>query len=139
MASEQQWTPVVLRKEMKTKPKSELALHQAKAKGQVEVQAKGPSQQATSQANKLDDAEVGDFKQPTITLEFKLALQKARQAKGLSQADLAKLINQSQKVIQDYESGKAVPLGTIINLLNRKLETVLPKIPKAKKVNLDDN
>lgn len=34
--------------------------------------------------------------------EFKLALQKARQAKGLSQADLAKMINQTQKVIQDY-------------------------------------
>lgn len=66
--------------------------------------------------------------QPTITLEFKLALQKARQAKGLSQADLAKLINQTQKVIQDYESGKAVPLGPIINLLNRKLDTVLPKM-----------
>ena len=70
---------------------------------------------------------------------YRLALQKARQAKGLSQAELGKLINQPQKLIQDYESGKAVPVGQIINLLNRKLETVLPKIPKAKKVNLDDN
>jgi putative transcription factor len=79
------------------------------------------------------------FKPPTITLEFKLALQKARQAKGWSQADLAKAINQTQKLIQDYESGKAVPQGPVINLLNRKLETVLPKIPKPKKVNLDEH
>jgi len=131
MASD--WTPVVLKKEMKAKPKSELALHQAKQKGQVEVQARGPSQAASAAAAKLDNAEVGEYKAPTITLEFKLALQKARQAKGLSQADLAKMINQTQKLIQDYESGKAVPQGPIINLLNRKLETVLPKIPKPKK------
>ena len=57
-----------------------------------------------------------------------IALQKARQAKNLTQGDLAKLINVTQKVIQDYESGKAVPVGNIINLLNRKLETVLPKM-----------
>lgn len=68
---------------------------------------------------------------------FKLALQKARQAKGLSQGDLAKLVNVTQKVIQDYESGKAVPVGNLINLLNRKLETVLPKIPKQPKVKVD--
>ena len=68
---------------------------------------------------------------------FKLALQKARQAKNLTQGDLAKLINVTQKVIQDYESGKAVPIGNIINLLNRKLEVVLPKIPKIKKAKVD--
>jgi len=40
-------------------------------------------------------------------------------------------------VIQDFESGKLVPTGPIINMLNRKLETVLPKIPKIKKAAVD--
>jgi len=31
-------------------------------------------------------------------------------------------------VIQDFECGKLVPTGPIINLLNRKLDTVLPKM-----------
>jgi hypothetical protein len=35
------------------------------------------------------------------------------------------------------QSGKAVPIGNIINLLNRKLEVVLPKLPKVKKVKVD--
>jgi len=70
MASEQQWTPVVLRKEMKTKPKSELALHQAKAKGQVEVQHKAASSSTVMAAHKLDNAEAGDYKQPTVSLEL---------------------------------------------------------------------
>jgi putative transcription factor len=123
-------TPVVLRKQMTTKPKSELALAQAKAKGQVEtVSRAGQPSSSASAAARLDDNEAADFHQEkVITLEFKLALQKARQAKGLTQGDLAKLINVTQKVIQDYESGKAVPIGNIINLLNRKLETVLPKM-----------
>jgi ribosome-binding protein aMBF1 (putative translation factor) len=89
---------------MTSKPKSELALAQAKAKGQVETVARGPSSASSIAASKLDDNEATDFKQEkVITLEFKLALQKARQAKGLSQADLAKLINVTGKVIQDYE------------------------------------
>ncbi len=59
----------MLRKEMKVKPKSELALHQAKAKGQIEVQHRGPSAAAAQQANRIDNAEVGEYKPPTITLE----------------------------------------------------------------------
>ena len=40
-------------------------------------------------------------------------------------------------MIQDFECGKLVPTGPIINLLNRKLDTVLPKIPKIKKAAVD--
>jgi len=134
-----QWTPLVFRKQVKTTPKSAFELAQAVAKGQVKTVMR-PATSTTSNASKLDSFVVGDAKKQTVTLEFKLALSKARQAKGLSQADLAKQINQTAKVIQDYESGKLVPTGMIINLLNRKLGTVLPKIPKPKKIaNLDDH
>jgi len=124
----------VLRKTVTSKPKTEHALATAKAKGQVETVSRSSVATGSGLA-KYDDPDAADkIKRPTVTLEFKLALQKARQAKGWSQADLAKQINQPQKMIQDYESGKAVPQGQTINILNRKLGTVLPKIPKPKKV-----
>jgi len=56
---------------MKVKPKSELALAQAKAKGQVETVHRAPAAAAAQQANKIDNAEVGEYKAQTITLEFK--------------------------------------------------------------------
>jgi len=40
MSSQQDWQPVVLRKDMHKKPQTEHALAQAKAKGQVETQKK---------------------------------------------------------------------------------------------------
>jgi len=45
---------------------------------------------------------------------------------------LAQKINQKPTVINDYESGKAIPLPAIISQLNRALGTTLPKIPKKK-------
>lgn len=123
---------------MTTKPKSELALAQAKAKGQVQTVTRASASSSGASLARLDDPDAADFHQArTTTLEFRHALSKARQAKGLSQGDLAKSINVPQKSIQDFESGKAVPVGNIINQLNRKLETVLPKIPKKKKIDLD--
>lgn len=67
------------------------------------------------------------FHTKRVGVEFKSALQKARQAKGLTQTDLAKLINEKSTVINEYESGKAIPNGQVIQKLNRALGTVLPK------------
>jgi putative transcription factor len=66
-------------------------------------------------------------------VEFKVALQKARQAKGLTQKQLATLINERQSTVTDYESGKAIPNPAVIVKLNRALGVTLPKIPKKKK------
>ena len=68
-----------------------------------------------------------------VTLEFKLALQKARLAKKLTQAQLAQQINVKESTIKEYESGAAIPDGGVISKLNRALGVVLPKIPKKKK------
>ena len=85
-------------------------------------------------AAKLDDNEGDDFRHQHVTHDFKIALMKARQAKGLSQKDLALKLNIKPAVIIDYESGKAIPVGGFIATLNRVLETKLPPIPKKKKV-----
>ncbi|CEP03932.1 HTH cro/C1-type domain-containing protein [Plasmodiophora brassicae] len=86
-----------------------------------------------SNAKKLEE-ETEDFHHKAITQDFKIALLKARQAKNLTQKQLAQLINEKQTVITDYETGRAIPNGQIIAKLNRVLGTILPKIPKKKLV-----
>merc|ERR1719160_66502 len=84
------------------------------------------SSKMVSTAVKLD--EHGDqFKHATVSHEFKLALQQARLAKKMSQQALATGINEKSSVINEYESGKAIPNGQIINKLNRALGVRLPK------------
>jgi putative transcription factor len=51
----------------------------------------------------------------------------ARLAKKMTQAQLAQAINEKPQVIQEYESGKAIPNGAILNKLSRALGTTLSK------------
>lgn len=46
---------------------------------------------------------------------------KARQAKGMTQKDLAIRISEKVGVVNDYESGKAVPNPNIISKMERAL------------------
>ena len=58
---------------------------------------------------------------PTVSLNNSLLIQKARMAKKMSQKDLAQKLNIDSKIIQTYESGKAIP----DNKLMIKLEKIL--------------
>ena len=49
------------------------------------------------------------------------AIQTARQEKELSQKDLAQKVNEKPSVIQDYESGRAIPNPQILGKLERAL------------------
>jgi putative transcription factor len=66
--------------------------------------------------------------------EFRMAMQKARVAASLSQADLAKRINEKQSVVNDYENGRAVPNPQVIVKIERALNCRLPRPPKEKKL-----
>ena len=59
--------------------------------------------------------------------EFRIAMQRARTAAQMSQADLARRINEKQSVVNDYESGRAVPNPNIITKLERALNCRLPR------------
>jgi len=50
------------------------------------------------------------------------AMMEARAAKGLTQKDLAQKINEKPTVIQEYESGKAIPKDAVLAKLERVLE-----------------
>merc|ERR1719265_2713110 len=69
-------------------------------------------------ATKLDENTEAQ-RHDTVSHDFKLALQQARLAKKMTQAALATAINEKGSVINEYESGKAIPNGQIINKLNR--------------------
>ncbi|CAO1615477.1 unnamed protein product [Sympodiomycopsis kandeliae] len=49
------------------------------------------------------------------------AIGQARQAKGMNQKDLGTKINEKPQVIQEYESGKAIPNPQILAKLERAL------------------
>ena len=69
---------------------------------------------------------------PTISVEFKKAMAQARLAKGLKQKDIALKVGVKETVISGYESGKLVPENTIIQKIEKVLQTKLPRIKKPK-------
>lgn len=58
---------------------------------------------------------------PRITIDLRLQIQRARLAKGLTQKQLAGLLNIPLVMIQNYENGKAAPTGTFLARLERVL------------------
>jgi len=81
---------------------------------------------------KLDE-EQDNFRHNEITSDFKMALMQARTAKGWKQKDLAQMIAQPPKIVQEYENGTAIPDGAVINKLNRALGVTLPKVKNVQK------
>jgi ribosome-binding protein aMBF1 (putative translation factor) len=60
-----------------------------------------------------------------VPSELKKQIMAARLAKKLTQAQLAQVINEKPQVIQEYESGKAIPSPQILSKLSRALGTTL--------------
>jgi len=56
-----------------------------------------------------------------VELDLRLRIQKARQAKGWTQKELAQRINEKATVVADYEAGKAIPNSQIISKMERAL------------------
>ena len=51
----------------------------------------------------------------------------------MTQKQLGQAINENPKIVQDYESGKAIPSGQILAKLDKALGTRLPRPGKGKK------
>mmetsp|Transcript_31849 Transcript_31849/g.85050 ORF Transcript_31849/g.85050 Transcript_31849/m.85050 type:complete len:157 (-) Transcript_31849:33-503(-) len=115
----QDWEPVVL---SKSKPTG--------ASGAPAGPKGGVSKQTSAGVDirHLEDDE-GDSRMalPTVSQDLRIALAQARQAKGLSQKDLAAKLMIPAKVIQDYESGKAIPNNGLIAKFERTLGCKLPR------------
>jgi len=136
LITSQDWNPVVFQK---TGPKGKASKSSSevnaarRAGGAVDTDKKfgaGGNQSVhtavPANAKKLDE-NPETFRHATVSHDFKIALQQARTAKKMSQAALATAINEKGSVLNEYESGKAIPNGAIIQKLNRALGVRLPK------------
>ncbi|XP_042451780.1 multiprotein-bridging factor 1b-like [Zingiber officinale] len=130
----QDWEPVVIRKKAPTAAakKDEKAVNAARRSG-AEIETVKKSNAGTNKAassgtslntRKLDD-ETENLSHERVSTELKKNIMQARLAKKLTQAQLAQLINEKPQIIQDYESGKAIPNQQIITKLERVLGTKL--------------
>ncbi|TXG66716.1 hypothetical protein EZV62_007991 [Acer yangbiense] len=144
----QDWEPVVIRKKAPTAAakKDEKFVNAARRSG-AEIETLKKSNAGTNKAassstslntRKLDEdsetlslilpcascksldylEELADDRVPT---ELKKAIMQARMDKKFTQAQLAQMINEKPQIIQEYESGKAIPNQQILTKLERTL------------------
>jgi len=76
---------------------------------------KGPS-------NSLDKTDIDSFKNKKINSDISKKILQNRNSKNLTQKQLAQLINVKPSVINDYESGKAIPNPSILNKLKKIID-----------------
>jgi putative transcription factor len=73
-----------------------------------------------SNARKIDE-ETENFRHKEIGLDVRRAIASGRQAKGITQKDLAQLINEKPQVVNEYESGKAIPNQNVLQKMEKAL------------------
>ncbi|XP_044766461.1 endothelial differentiation-related factor 1 homolog [Coccinella septempunctata] len=106
--------------------KSEQAVNAARRQGvAVDTQLKwgaGSNKQhvATKNTAKLD-RETEELKHETVSLDLGKLIQQGRQAKNMSQKELATKINEKPQIITDYEAGRGIPNNIIIGKIERVL------------------
>lgn len=136
----QDWGEVVLKKKRPTGAdgKSQQAINAALRAGEtvetVKKFAAGTNKAKsapTKDAAKLD-RETEELHHDKIPTELKKRIMNARIEKKLTQAQLGQLINEKPQVIQEYESGKAIPSPAILSKLSRVLGVQLSVKAAAK-------
>ncbi|KAJ8665183.1 hypothetical protein QAD02_006845 [Eretmocerus hayati] len=120
--------PVMLRKRVPkaSAMKSEQAVNAARRQGvSVETQQKwggGANKQHVTTKNTAKlDRETEELKHETVSLDLGKLIQQGRQAKGLSQKDLATKVNEKVQVITEYEAGRGIPNQLVIGKIERAL------------------
>eukprot|EP00002_Diphylleia_rotans_P009076 TRINITY_DN19090_c0_g1_i1.p1 TRINITY_DN19090_c0_g1~~TRINITY_DN19090_c0_g1_i1.p1 ORF type:complete len:133 (+),score=36.00 TRINITY_DN19090_c0_g1_i1:66-464(+) len=126
--SYQDWNTVVLRKPTSNAPKptsEKLATRALQTGAQIETSKKFNGGKNKTHSSDLDskklDEENTELRHQHVSLNLGRSIQQARQAKNMTQKELAVLINEKQSVVNDYESGRAIPNSQIINKMEKAL------------------
>eukprot|EP01038_Epipyxis_sp_PR26KG_P006005 gene6005-8269_t len=132
----QDWTTVVITKTSKQKNvglSNAQAISRGKVSGEIVTEKKHGAAENKSahtstgmNAKKLEDS-TEEFKHETINRNLAQSIAQARLAKKMTQAQLATAINERPQIIQQYESGQAIPNPQILNKLDRALGIHLPR------------
>jgi putative transcription factor len=130
------WTPVTITKTAKQKTagmSSAAAISSMRMTGAVVTEKKvtaGLNKSAHTGAStsmrKLEDSSE-EFKHEKVDAELSKAISQARQLKKMTQKELATAINERPQIIQQYESGAAIPNPQILVKLDRALGVHLPR------------
>jgi len=78
-------------------------------------------QHSASKNTAVLDQETEELHHEKVGLSVSRLIQQGRQAKELSQKELATRINEKPQVVNDYESGRAIPNQQIMAKLERVL------------------
>ncbi|CAH1271525.1 EDF1 [Branchiostoma lanceolatum] len=146
--AEADWDTVTyLRKKAPTakQARSQQAVNAAMRRGEdIETTKKFSAAQNKQHSASKDtaklDRETEELHHEKVTLDLSRLIQQARQDKKMTQKDLATKINEKPQVVNEYESGKAIPNQQVIGKIERALgvklrgkDRGLPLQPKGKK------
>ncbi|KAH9779018.1 multiprotein-bridging factor 1b [Citrus sinensis] len=117
----QDWEPVVIKKKAPNAAtkKDEKVVNAARRAAHAGTN-KAASSSTSLNTRKLDE-DTENLAHDRVPSELKKAIVQARNDKKLTQSQLAQLINEKPQVIQEYESGKAIPNQQILTKLERAL------------------
>jgi len=138
---------VILRKKAPkaSQMKSESAIAQARRQGmEVETEQKwgaGTNKKTGTNLNMAKlDRETEELKHQTVSLDVGKLIQQGRQAKGMTQKDLATKICEKPQIVTEYEAGKGIPNQQVLGKMERALGIKLrgkdkgqPLVPPGKK------
>ena len=130
------WDTVTLTKKKPSKanqPHGDKAVAVAqRSGGAVETQKKyaaGSNKQSggpvVNAAKMMDPDE--EVKLKTVSHDLKMQISQARQAKGLTQKQLAVKINEKQTVVADYEAGRGIVDPKVLSKMSKALGVKLKK------------
>jgi putative transcription factor len=113
----QDWTVITLKKKKKTNKKSQNV-------GGTVTKNTPPNKQNKSNfsASRIEEKMDNDeYHLPSVSHSLQMQIQQARQAKNMTQKDLAQKANISESIVKSYESGKAIPTQADLNKLRKVL------------------
>jgi len=94
--------------------------------------AGGNTQKGTSLNTAKLDQETDELKHKTLDLSVGKLIAQGRQAKGMSQKDLATKICEKPQIVTEYEQGKGLPNQQILAKMERALDIKLRGKDKGK-------
>ena len=123
------WDDVTIIRKRAPKPgqlKSQQAINAAQRQGlEIETSKKFTAaqnkQHSTDKNTAKLDRETEELHHDTVGLDVGRLIQQGRQAKSMTQKDLAQKINEKPQVINEYENGKAIPNQAVLAKLERVL------------------
>jgi len=141
MNSNTDWDTVTYLHKTKHQPgaaKSKQNVNAAMRRGGADVETRQKfsagtnKKMATSKNTMKLDQETEELHHSTVSLSVGRLIQKGRQEKQLTQKELATKINEKAQVINEYESGKAIPNNQVMGKIERAIGIKLRGKDKGK-------